>query len=40
MDRLIDIRTFTSWEYLERFCNVQGIDLVWQGDYLVMTERS
>lgn len=35
----IDIETFSRWEYLERFCEVQGFDLVWQGDKLIITER-
>ena len=35
----IDIETFSRWEYLERFCEVQYFDLVWQGDKLIITER-
>ena len=38
-EREIDINTFSSWEDLERFCEVQGFDLVWKGNVLIITER-
>lgn len=38
-EREIDINTFTRFEYIERFCEVQGFDLVWKGDKLIITER-
>ncbi len=38
-DREIDIETFTRFEYLERFCKVQNIDLIWKGNVLIITER-
>lgn len=38
-ERAIDINTFSSWEDLERFCEVQGFDLVWENEILIITER-
>lgn len=38
-ERKIDINTFTRWEFIDRFCEIQKFDLVWQGDYLIVTER-
>ncbi len=35
----IDINTFSKFEYIDRFCEVQGFDLVWEDNVLIITER-
>ena len=39
MKRDIDIQTFSRFEYIDRFCEVEGIDLVWEGDKLIIEKR-
>lgn len=38
-ERKIDIRAFTKFEYIDRFCERYGFDLVWKGNDLIITER-
>lgn len=35
----IDIETFSSFEDIDKFCEVQEIDLIWEFETLFITKR-